>query len=316
MKISVFTPTYNRGYLIENLYKSLKEQTFSDFEWIVVDDGSSDNTEELFMKFSEEKTQFPIYYEKVENGGKHRAINRGLKKASGELFYIVDSDDTLPPDAMQKIAEVENTIPIDEKNKFAGVCGVKAFSTENMIGTTFNGDYLDITSLQRSQYGIAGDKAEVFYTDILRKYPFPEFNGENFITECVVWDKIAYDGYKLRFFNDIVYLAEYLDDGLSKNFCDYYQNNPKGYGLYIYQSVKFGKFNKNRAKHETINYLKINHVRYSYFKLADFLHCSIFTLFPYIIEIHDLKHFPNRLFIKIFGENIYEKIINIFRSKK
>ena len=102
--ITVFTPTYNRAYIIENLYKSLQRQTFKDFEWLVIDDGSTDNTEELFASWTNE-ISFPVRYIKQQNGGKHRAINRGVKEANGELFFIVDCDDYLREDAVETILE-------------------------------------------------------------------------------------------------------------------------------------------------------------------------------------------------------------------
>ena len=106
-RITVFTPTYNRGYIIENLYKSLKRQDFVDFEWIVVDDGSTDNTKDLFEKILEDDKNFSVIYECTENGGKHRAINRGLQLASGELFFIVDSADYLTDDALRLVDDME-----------------------------------------------------------------------------------------------------------------------------------------------------------------------------------------------------------------
>ena len=122
MRITVFTPTYNRGYIIENLYQSLRRQSFRDFEWLVVDDGSGDSTAALFAHFQQEENFFPIRYIKTENGGKHRAINKGVSMAAGDLFFIVDSDDCLPEDALQVIAEVESTIPKESKHSFCGVC--------------------------------------------------------------------------------------------------------------------------------------------------------------------------------------------------
>ena len=95
MRITVFTPAYNRGYIIEKLYRSLQNQTFRNFEWLIIDDGSSDNTSEKIQSFIQDNNDFPIIFEKVENGGKHRAINLGVQKARGELFFIVDSDDYL-----------------------------------------------------------------------------------------------------------------------------------------------------------------------------------------------------------------------------
>lgn len=244
MRITVFTPTYNRGYIIENLYRSLQRQNFRDFEWIVIDDGSSDNTGQLFEMFIAEKNDFIIKYYKTKNGGKHRAINKGLELAEGELFYIVDSDDFLPDNALHIINEVENSIPFSDKNKFGGVCGIKSFLNNHPIGTSFEGKYLDITQLERIKYKVFGDKGEVFYTALLKKYPFPQFEGENFITECVVWDKIAFDGYKLRFFNETIMYCEYRSDGLSAQSHNLFLNNPKGSGLYIHQCDKFGKISR------------------------------------------------------------------------
>ena len=103
MKITVFTPTYNRAYIIENLYRSLQRQTVKDFEWLVIDDGSTDNTQELFDKWISEENAFPIRYYKQRNGGKCRAINRALDLAQGELFFTVDSDDYLTKDALEKV---------------------------------------------------------------------------------------------------------------------------------------------------------------------------------------------------------------------
>lgn len=241
MRITVFTPIYNRGYIIGNLYHSLQRQSFRDFEWIVVDDGSTDNTESLFQQFQTEGNSFPIYYIKTANGGKHRAINRGVRIAHGELFLIVDSDDYLTDDALETIDRIEQTIPSEQRRDFAGVCGQRGYSTDTPIGKTFEGNVLDITTLERPKHNIYGDKAEVFYTDILKKYPFPEFEGENFITECVVWDRIAWDGYKLRFYNQISIVCNYLDDGLTAQGNDIFLRNPKGYGLYLHQCGKFGK---------------------------------------------------------------------------
>ena len=242
MRFTIFTPTYNRAYIIENLYRSLLRQTFRDFEWVVIDDGSTDNTKELFNSFlNDDNRFFELKYKKVENGGKHRAINSGVKMAAGELFFIVDSDDYLSDNALEIANNIENSIPNNTKNYYAGICGLRGYSSNNIIGTTFNGDFLDITSLERGKHNITGDKSEIFYTNVLKKYPFPEFDGENFITECVVWDKIAYNGYKLRFFNKIIYICDYLTDGLTAQSDELFNKTPKGYGLYLYQCGLFGK---------------------------------------------------------------------------
>ena len=213
--ITVFTPTYNRAHTLPALYCSLLKQTYTDFEWLIIDDGSTDNTQELIGSFIKED-RISIRYKQVPNGGKHRAINKGTELANGKYFFIVDSDDLLTSDALAKIKCWFDEIEPD-KDKFAGVAGQKGTDTLHALGTTFDKDHVDIPYYDRTRFGIRGDKAEAFYTDILRRYKFPEFPGENFITEAVVWCKIAQDGYSLRYFNDIIYICEYLADGLTKN---------------------------------------------------------------------------------------------------
>ncbi|UOY92705.1 glycosyltransferase family 2 protein [Ectobacillus sp. JY-23] len=237
MQITVFTPTYNRGYIIENLYKSLQKQTFRDFEWLVIDDGSIDNTEELFKEWKNEKNFFKIRYYKVENGGKHRAINKAIDLANGDVFFIVDSDDYLIPTALEKVASWFRTI--ENQVGFCGVSGNRGRTEIDVIGTTFKGDYIDATSLERNQFHITGDKAEVFYTHVLKKYKFPEYEGERFISEATVWEKMAYEGYKIRWFNETIYICNYLEDGLTQNMIQTFAKSPRGTALYMKQQIKF-----------------------------------------------------------------------------
>jgi glycosyltransferase involved in cell wall biosynthesis len=241
MKITVFTPTYNRGYIIEKLYKSLQKQTYTNFEWLVIDDGSNDKTKEMFDLWTRERNAFPIRYMKIKNGGKHRAINKATDLATGELFFIVDSDDYLTEDALESIVEWEQSL--EDKELYCGVSANRGKSQNEIMGTTFYGDYVDATSLERYRLNIFGDKAEVFYTHILREYKFDEIEGENFITERTVWDRMAYDGYKIRWFNKIIYLCDYLTDGLTKSGDRLYANNPYGTAIAIKQIIKFNKYN-------------------------------------------------------------------------
>ena len=133
-KITVFTPTYNRAYIIEELYRSLQRQTYSNFEWVVVDDGSTDNTQSIFKQWEKENNVFPIRYVYQENGGKCRAINRGLQLAEGELFFTVDSDDYLTDDALEKIVTWESALTKDVKYcGFAGNHGKKLTETPTRL---------------------------------------------------------------------------------------------------------------------------------------------------------------------------------------
>jgi len=225
--ITVFTPTFNRAYTLDNLYQSLKRQTCMNFEWLVIDDGSTDNTKLLFDEWLKINNSFPIRYIKVENGGKHRAINKGVPLAKGKLFFIVDSDDFLTEDAIGKIQQWENELPKDS-NAFSGVAGAKGYSVKQMIGSGSAVTYVDASSQDRKKFGITGDKAEAYYTDVLKQFPFPTFEGENFLTESVVWFAIGEAGYKIRWYNDIIYIAEYLQDGLSNNDNLIFEKNPYG----------------------------------------------------------------------------------------
>lgn len=245
MKITVFTPTYNRAHTLKRLYESLEEQTYRDFEWIVIDDGSQDNTEELIKNIKQAQPSFPITYEKTINGGKHRAINKGVWMAEGELFYIVDSDDYLPKEALQTIKGIAEGISDDEKGEYAGLCGIRVtISDGTQIGTTFKGLILDATYLEAKEHNVSGDKADIYYTDVLKRFPFPEFDNEKFIPESVVWNKIASEGLKLRYFNIPVYCGEYLDDGLTAQGDKKIINNPKGYGLHLQQLVSYKIINR------------------------------------------------------------------------
>ena len=235
-KITVFTPTYNRAYILENLYRSLQRQSYGDFEWLVVDDGSSDGTEALFDRWRREENPFPIRYVRQENGGKCRAINHGLKLARGELFFTVDSDDYLTDDALEKVARWEAELPKDQKYcGFAGNLGTAPNVTPNK---PLPGDFFDGTAFDR--YGIVdGERASIFYTDIHRRYLYPEFPGEKFMTEAVTWNRMANDGYRMRFFNDIIWIFEYKEDGLTRSGYDLFLRNPQGTGLFFREKAKF-----------------------------------------------------------------------------
>lgn len=251
--ITIITPTYNRKYILENAYNSLKSQTSFEFEWIIVDDGSTDNTSELVKDWIQNCNYFHISYYKRKNGGKHRAINFGVSKSNAEYVLILDSDDYLVPNAIELIHSWLESI--QEDNSIVGVAGLRGWKKNNTsIGNIVENDnFIDATNIERKKYNLLGDKAEVYSTNILKKYPFPEYDGENFIRESSVWDRIALDGYKLRWYNKIIYMCEYLEDGLTRNVDNYiYAKNYKGFlyctKLYlrtenfIYRYHKIGHF--------------------------------------------------------------------------
>lgn len=237
-KITILTSTYNRAGTLCKLFESLLSQTILDFEWIVIDDGSTDKTESIIQKMIGNNPPFRIRYYYQENGGKHRAINRGLEIASGEYIFFVDSDDYLPKNSIEIVLKHIATL-ISSDKKFIGVSGLKAYPNGTIVGRTFKGNYRDCTDLERYKHNIIGDKAEVYKLDILKDYRFPEVEGENFITEAVLWNRIAKEGYYLRHFNEVIYYCEYLEDGLTKNIDMNFVNNFKGYTMYVTELIEY-----------------------------------------------------------------------------
>ena len=234
--VTVFTPTYNRAYILGDLYHSLQRQTCMDFEWLIVDDGSADDTKTLVASWQGEENPFPIRYVYQENGGKCRAINRGLKEADGRLFFTVDSDDYLTDDAIEKVIRWDGELPKD--GHFCGYVGNRGITPTQTPNRLFPGGYLDGTALDRYDQ-VDGERAFVFYTEIHRKYLYPEFPGEKFLTEAVTWDLMAHDGYKMRFYNDIIWIWEYKDDGLTRAGYRVFLENPQGTGLFFRQKAEF-----------------------------------------------------------------------------
>ncbi|MBQ3323948.1 MAG: glycosyltransferase family 2 protein [Muribaculaceae bacterium] len=212
MLITLFTPTYNRAHLLPRLYESLKSQTYKDFEWLIVDDGSNDGTEDVIKKYIEEDS-IQIRYIKQQNGGKHRAINRGVRESHSELFFIVDSDDKLPNDALERVIHYYNQVKGD--NQFAGVCGLRYYFDGTQVGGEQPFDVTDCSMLDiRQKHHIQGDMAEVLRTNVMREFPFPEIEGEYFCPEALVWNRIS-QKYIMRYFHENIYECEYQPDGLT-----------------------------------------------------------------------------------------------------
>ena len=212
--ITVLTPAYNRGKLLEKLYESLCAQDCKDFEWLIVDDGSTDDTSERVEQMKQ-TADFTISYYKKENGGKHTALNYAYQFIKTPLAFIVDSDDSLTEDAISCV----NTV-YGKYNDESDLCGF------SFLRGKPNGGYLSTSGIPqdgmkesfvdcRINRGIGGDMAEVWYTHCLKEYPFPEFQGEKFLGEDIVWVRMS-EKYKMRFFNRVIYISDYLEDGLTR----------------------------------------------------------------------------------------------------
>lgn len=210
--ITIFTPVYNRAKIINKLYESIKQQTFKNFEWLVVNDGSTDDINEVMNQIKGEAS-FPVRYYIQPNGGKHRAINKGISLANGELFFIVDSDDIILPDALEWLNYYYEQVKNDKR--FAGVSGYRCLPNHDEVYIRPKADVLDCTNLDFGfKYNQIGGTAEAYKLSILKQYPFPEIEGEKFCAESLVWNRIA-QNYMIRFFNKQIYVWNYLPDGLT-----------------------------------------------------------------------------------------------------
>lgn len=230
--VTVFTPTYNRAHLLDKLYSSLLTQSIKDFEWLIVDDGSTDQTEIVVEKFIKDETLNITYY-KQKNGGKHRAINKGVELARGWLFFIVDSDDYLADNAIEFI--INN---MQDIGRFAGLSGRRANFEGITIGSSNFSVPIEASAIDfRFRYKIIGDMAEVFKTSVLREYSFPEFEGELFCPEALVWNRISRT-YDMLWFPNIIYYCEYIVGGLTDSIFEVRRKSPMSAILYYSELMK------------------------------------------------------------------------------
>ena len=229
MKFTIFTPTFNRKELLEKLYKSLQKQTFKDFEWLIVDDGSADGTKEKVEEFLSEKKLDIKYYFK-ENGGKQRAYNFATDKANGELFICLDSDDEYVENGLETILKYWKKY--EKNNNIAGMGYLSTYPNREVIGSSFPEKEMVSTQFDiYNKYGVKGDKGLMFRTEIIKKYKFPVFDDEKFITEAVVYNRIC-EKYKMVYVNEKIEIKEYQEDGLTAKYNNLLLRNPKGQALY------------------------------------------------------------------------------------
>lgn len=242
--LTVFTPVYNRVDTLERLYESLKRQSSKEFHWVVVDDGSTDGSGELIKRF-QDRAPFEITYKYVENGGKMRAINEGVALAKGEFFLIVDSDDYVTDDCVEKVLKYGEELP---KNMGGMIFRKMDMEKKSVVGKPYPKSIIDSSPIEIVyNYGIDGDKAEVFRTTLLRENPFKVYNGEKFIPEATVWIKIG-ERYKMRYIDEGIYYFEYLEDGYTRNFQKLMRNNPRGFREYYGFMLSYPLPLKNRIK--------------------------------------------------------------------
>ena len=228
--LTVFTPTYNRREKLKRLYGSLVEQTNKDFEWLIVDDGSDDGTDELILSFQNEN-KLDIYYIKQENGGKMRAHNKGAEFAGAPLFVCLDSDDYFTKTA------VDDILTLWSGNTDESVAGIVAHKGSDESHVLYGEAFpLSGRSSLRGLYGkgFRGETTLCFRTELIKKYKFPEIEGENYVPEDVVYDRID-DGHEYLILDKILTVCELVSEGLTDRVELLREKNPTGWFIYYYQ---------------------------------------------------------------------------------
>jgi glycosyltransferase involved in cell wall biosynthesis len=250
MIFTVFTPTYNRAHTLPATYESLCRY----------------NTEQLVQEWIQANIITIRYYKQI-NSGKHIAFNQGVKEAQGDLFLTLDSDDQCTLNALEIFYTTWLSIPENQRNKFSGVTCLCMNTNGDIVGDRFPSDNMDMDAVtMTTRYNIKGEKWGFHRTKILKDYPFPEFKGEKFIPEGLVWNRIA-KNYILRFINEPLRIFEYLPDGLSANMIKIRVNSPLGTRLYYQEYLSFELPFIERLK-TTINYFRFSfHSRFDVMKM-------------------------------------------------
>ena len=246
--LTIFTPAYNRAYTLHLGYEALLRQTCQDFEWLIIDDGSTDNTRELVAGWIKEN-KIPIRYHYQENQGMHGAHNTAYRLITTELNTCIDSDDYMPDDAVEKIVTFWKKYG---SNEVAGIIGLDADFQGNIIGTTFTEKQTTLGNFYTQ--GGKGDKKMVYRTEIINKYPeYPLFKGEKYVSLGYKYELIEQD-YSLLTINEVLVKVEYRPDGSSMNMFRQYIKNPQGFAFIRKSSMQLAPTAKRRFM-EAIHYV-------------------------------------------------------------
>ena len=237
--LTVFTPAYNRAHTLPRTYRSLQKQDCKDFVWLIIDDGSSDNTAELVKEWQQKEKDFEIRYIYKENGGMHTAHNTAYENIDTELNTCIDSDDELAEGAVSIILKLWSEI---DHEKYAGIIGLDAdMNTGKVIGTDFPQNMKETTLQEFYAEGGSGDKKLVYRTDIMKELPpYPVFTGEKYVS--LGWKyQLCDQKYKLVTTNTVLCNVEYQADGSSMNMLRQYLRNPQGFAFIRKENMKYNK---------------------------------------------------------------------------
>ncbi|WP_164667381.1 glycosyltransferase family 2 protein [Virgibacillus doumboii] len=233
-KLTVFTPAYNRAYCLDKCYESLKRQSCKDFIWLIIDDGSTDNTSEMVNTWIEEN-EIQIHYHHQKNQGMHGAHNTAYELIETELNVCIDSDDYMPDDAVEKILSFWNMYGGDH---VSGIIGLDADSDNQIIGTKSPVHIKQSTLFDLyNKHRVTGDKKLVYRSALTKKYPYPVFPDEKYVGLAYKYFMLDKD-YEMLLMNEVLCCVEYLPDGSSRNMLHQYMRNPNGFSFYRKELMK------------------------------------------------------------------------------
>lgn len=242
--LTVFTPTYNRAYCLHLGYEALKRQTCKDFKWLIIDDGSTDNTKELVDLWISEGA-IEIEYHLKENGGMHTGHNAAYERIDTELNVCIDSDDYMPDNGVERILFLWKRFG---RREYAGIIGLDQTKNGKIIGTRFPCKLKACKYSELStKFGVVGDKKIVYRTEIVKKLaPYPEFETEKFVP---LYYPILIDrNYDLLCFNEVFCIVDYQEDGSTINIYKQYFRHPKGFKHSRQIELKYHSNIKNKFK--------------------------------------------------------------------
>ena len=243
IRLTVFTPAYNRAHTLPRTYESLCNQKCKDFCWLIIDDGSTDDTEQLVKGWMEKDNGFEIQYIYKENGGMHTAHNMAYENITTELNVCVDSDDCMAEDGVAKILKKWDEV---KDSGYAGIIGLDADMNGKIIGKSIPKSMKETTLMGYYAMGGAGDKKLVYRTDIIKKYPpYPVFEGEKYVALAYKYRLIDQD-YKLAVLPQILCNVEYQEDGSSGTMWKQYLKNPKGFAFWRKICMRYPESRKRK----------------------------------------------------------------------
>jgi len=258
--ISVLTPTFNRAGTLGRLHDSLVAQTRRDFEWVIIDDGSSDETPALVDVWRSQGA-IDIAYEWQANRGIHVAWNRGVALARGEFITVVGSDDWLVPNGLELMLEWWNTIPESERESFSGVVGLCADPAGRVLGELYPEDVFDCDPAELLHiYGVRGDKHSMLRRDVYCEYPFPYADDPSvhWVPSQLVWNRMALR-YRERHVNEIIKIVEYQRDGLSARSQMLPLESPLAMRQYLLEELRLPhRVPKSRRLRSYANYVRFS----------------------------------------------------------